>query len=159
MAPVRAPTLEKPSPWHQFTRLLNKYVVPSLYPELFTQSLCRSFSLISCMGFIKGFLSSIKFCLCRFSSLFYFHRTPFSWACRSLRNPRRFSLLVHSLVCPITHLFLDGFQPNLVQHFPHVYSTCHTIFSYKRTLECCLWKIITLQVDFCHNLGPDKSFA
>ena len=24
IAPVRAPTLEKPSPWHQFTRLLNK---------------------------------------------------------------------------------------------------------------------------------------
>ena len=24
MAPVRVPTLEKPSPWHLFTRLLNK---------------------------------------------------------------------------------------------------------------------------------------
>ena len=28
-------------------------------------------------------------------------------------NPGSF-LFVHSLVCPITHSFLDGFQPNLV---------------------------------------------
>ena len=28
------------------------------------------------------------------------------------------SLFVHSLVCPITHSFLDRFQPNLLQHFP-----------------------------------------
>ena len=65
-----------------------------------------------------------------------FHRTLFSWACGSLREPRKFSLFVHSLFCPITHSFLDGFQPNLVQHFPHVRSTCHTIFSLKKTLEC-----------------------
>ena len=24
MVPIRVPTLEKPSPWHQFTRLLSK---------------------------------------------------------------------------------------------------------------------------------------
>ena len=50
-------------------------------------------------------------------------------------NPGRFSLFVHSLVCPITHSFFYGFQPNLVQHFPHVCSTCHTVFSLKNTLE------------------------
>ena len=50
-------------------------------------------------------------------------------------NPGRFSLFVHSLVCPIAHLFLDGFQLNLVQHFPHVCSTCHTVFSLKNTFE------------------------
>ena len=50
-------------------------------------------------------------------------------------NPGIFSLFVHSLVCPITHSFLDGFQLNLVQHFPHVCSTCHTVFSLKNTLE------------------------
>ena len=27
-------------------------------------------------------------------------------------------LFVHSFVCPITHSFLNGFQPNLYQHFP-----------------------------------------
>ena len=47
-------------------------------------------------------------------------------------NPGRFSLFVHLLVCPITHSFLDGFQPNLVHHFPHVCSTCHSVFSLKK---------------------------
>ena len=51
-------------------------------------------------------------------------------------NPGRFFLFVHSLVCPITHLSLDGFQPNLVRHFLHVCSTCHTVFSLKNTFEC-----------------------
>ena len=72
-----------------------------------------------------------------FSCLFLsFSSHTFSWACGSLREPRKFSLFVHSLVCPITHSFLDGIQPNLVQHFPHVCSTCHTIVSLKKTLEC-----------------------
>ena len=69
-----------------------------------------------------------------FSCLFVtFHRTQLAGACV---NPGSFSLFVHSLVCPITHSYLDGFQPNLVQHFPHVCSTCHTVFSLKNTLEC-----------------------
>ena len=66
---------------------------------------------------------------------FHFHHTLFSWACGSLCEPRKFSLFVHSLVCPITHSFLNVFQPNLVQRFPQVCSTCHTIFSLKKTLE------------------------
>ena len=41
------------------------------------------------------------------------------------------SLFVHSLICLITHSFLHEFQPNLFQHFSHVCSTCHTIFSLK----------------------------
>ena len=69
-------------------------------------------------------------------SLFHFHRTLFSWACGRVHEPRKFSLFVHLLVCPITHSFLDGFQPNLVQHFLQVCSTCHVIFSLKKTLEC-----------------------
>ena len=64
---------------------------------------------------------------------FHFHHTLFLWACGSLREPRKFSFFVYSLVCPITHSFL---QPNLVQHFPQVCSTCHTIFILKKTLEC-----------------------
>ena len=36
-------------------------------------------------------------------------------------NRGSFYLIVHSLVCPIIHSYLDGFQPNLVQHFPHVF--------------------------------------
>ena len=48
-------------------------------------------------------------------------------------NPGSFFKLsfVHSLVCSITCSFLNGFQPNLYQHFPHVCSTCHTILSLK----------------------------
>ena len=51
-----------------------------------------------------------------------------------LQEPARtlkFSLFVHSHVCQITHSFLNRFQPNLCQHFSHVCSTCHTIFSLK----------------------------
>ena len=40
------------------------------------------------------------------SFFLHFHCIPFLWACRSLCEPRK---LVHSLVCPITHSFLDGF--------------------------------------------------
>ena len=40
-------------------------------------------------------------------------------------------LFMHSLCSLITHTFLNGFQPNLYQGFPHVSSTYHTIFSLK----------------------------
>ena len=59
---------------------------------------------------------------------------------RELTRPRKFSLFVHSLVCPITHSSLDGLQPNLVQHFPRVCSTCHAVVSLKNTFKCvCEW--------------------
>ena len=63
-------------------------------------------------------------------------------------NLRRFSVFVHPLVCPITHSFLDGFQPNLVQHFPHVSSTCHTVFSLKKTLECVCERLLHCRLIF-----------
>ena len=50
---------------------------------------------------------------------------------RLCMNPGSFSRFVHSLVCQVTHSFLNGFQPNLYQHFSHVCSTCRTIFSLK----------------------------
>ena len=68
-------------------------------------------------------------------------------------NPASFSLFVHSLVCPITHLFLDGFQLNLVQHFPQVCSTCHTIFSLKKTLECVCERLLHCRL-ISAILGP-----
>ena len=55
-----------------------------------------------------------------FYFFFHFHRTLFRGLAGAYMNPGRFSLFVHSFVCPITHSFLYGFQPNLVQHFPHV---------------------------------------
>ena len=54
-----------------------------------------------------------------FSSLFLsFSSHTFRGLAGAYVNPGSFSLFVHSLVCPITHSFLDVFQPNLVQHFP-----------------------------------------
>ena len=67
---------------------------------------------------------------------FFLSSHTFSWACGGLHELQKFSLFVHSLGCPITHSFLDGFQPNLVQHFPQVCSTCQTIFNLKKTLKC-----------------------
>ena len=65
-------------------------------------------------------------------------------------NPGRFSLFdnVHSLVCPIAHSSLDGFQPNLVQHFPHVCSTYHTVFRLKNTLECVCERLLHSRLIF-----------
>ena len=74
-------------------------------------------------------------------------------------NPGRFYLFVHSLVCPITHSSLDGFQPNLVQHFPHPSSTCHTVFSLKNTLECVCERLLHCRLIFAITWTPDKSFA
>ena len=108
-------------------------------------------------GRYKG-LPSINniFTCASFFSLFHFHRTLFLWACGSLLDPGRFSQFVYSLVCAITHSSLDGFQPNLVQHFPHVCSTCHTVFSLKNTLECvCEW-LLHCRLIFSITWTPDK---
>ena len=70
-------------------------------------------------------------------------------------NPEDF-LLVHSIVCPITHSSLDGFQPNLVQHFPHVCSTCHTVFNLKKTLECVYERLLHCRLIFAITWTPGK---
>ena len=126
---------------------------------------------------------------CRFffssSSSFHFHRTLFCGLAGAYVNPGRFSLFVHSLVypithsfldgfqpnlvqhfphvcstchtvSPITHSFLDGFQPNLVQHFPHVCSTCHTVFSLKNTLEYFFERLLHCRLIFSITWIPDK---
>ena len=71
-------------------------------------------------------------------------------------NLGRFSLFVHSLVCPITHSSLDGFQPNLVQHFPHVCSTCHTVFSLKNAFECVCERLLHCRLIFPITWTPVK---
>ena len=101
---------------------------------------------------IKNIFTHVVFFL--FLSSFIFIAHLFRGLAGAYVNPKKFSLLVHSLVCPITHSSLDGFQPNLVQHFPYVCSTCHTVFSLKKTLECVYERLFTLQVDFCYNLDP-----
>ena len=99
---------------------------------------------------INNIFTRVVFFLCFFVS---FSSHTFSWACV---NPGRFSQFVYSLVCPITHSSLDGFQPNLVQHFPHVCSNCHTVFSLKNTLECvCEW-LLHCRLIFSITWTPDK---
>ena len=137
MAPICASTLKKPSLCYPLTRLLikclhcinNHQLEGDWYPwhVFFTDTYP-----------INVLLPTIIFLhMCHFSCFFVsFLSCTFLWACESLREPQKFSLFEHSLVCAITHLLLDGFQPNLVQHFPYVCSTCHAIFSLKKTLEC-----------------------
>ena len=81
---------------------------------------------------INSLLPPITFlCVCHFFSLFLsFLLHTFLWACRSLCEPQKFfsnSIFVHSFVCAIPHLFLNGFQPNFYQHFSHV---CMPYLSY-----------------------------
>ena len=122
---VRAPMLKKPSPWHLFTRLLNKWYLQCIHYTSFLHVLYKL------LPPNKNILGARHF----FSvSLFHFHHTLFRGLAGARVNPGSIfsnSLFVHSLVCLITHSFLNGFQPNLYQHFSHVCSTCLAIFSLK----------------------------
>ena len=112
---------------HSFTKQIVLHCIHNLSPKLM-EIVFTGFW----YGCYKG-IPSMNILVCLFLS---FSSHTFLWACGSLREPQKFSLFVHSLVCPITHLFLDEFQPNLVQNFPQVCYTCHTVFSLKKTLEC-----------------------
>ena len=143
MASVRAPTLEKPSFYRQSTHLLNKINSTFIVSIIFSLRLVQIIFIGSSHGHYKGLpsMNYIFTCTSFFSSLFVclflsFSSHTFHGLARAYVNPGSFSLFVHSLVCPITHSFLDGFQPTLVQYFPQVCSTCHTIFNLKKTLEC-----------------------
>ena len=115
------------------------------------------------MAIIKGFFPSFNniftcalfFFLCFIS----FSLHTFCGLVGACVNPGSFSLFVHSLVCPITHSFLDGFQSNLVQHSPHVCPACHTAFSLKNTLECACERLLHCKFIFTITWTPDKLFA
>ena len=121
---------------HLFTKqITNTFIVCIIvYPKL-VQIVFTGFW----YGHYKGFpsINNIFMCALFFLVCFFdFHRTLFHRLAGACVNPGSIfsnSLFVHSLVCPITHSFLDGYQPNLIQHFPQVCSTCHTIFSLKKT--------------------------
>ena len=143
---------------HPFTT----HIVPSLYPQSFPSSSCRSFPPVFLFGRYKG-LPSMNNIFMRVSFFFLILLSFSSHTFRGLAgayvNPGRFSPFVHSLVCPITHSSLDGFQPNLVQHFPHPSFTCHTVFSLKNTLECLCERLLHCRLIFAITWTPDKSFA
>ena len=116
------------------TFIVSTIVSQQLVQIVFTSFLFGRYAGLSSMNnilHVRRFFSN-------YSSYFNFHHTLFHGLAGAYMyvNPGRFSLFVHSLVCPIIHSSLDRFQPNLVQHFPHVCSTCHTVFSLKNTLEC-----------------------
>ena len=113
------------APIHSFTR----QIVPSLYQQSSTCFL-RSIILLFCRRPINSLLPSITFLRVHsfffvYILYFHFHRTHFC----GLAGAPKVSLFVHSFVCAITHLFLNGFQPNFYQHFSHVCPTCHIIFN------------------------------
>ena len=99
----------------------------------------------------KNILGTHRFFL---STLFHFHCTLFRGLVGACVNPGSISHFVHSFVCPITHSFLDEFQPNLFQHFPHVCSTCHTVFSLKKTLECICERLLHCRLIFSITWTP-----
>ena len=137
-----------------------KQIVPSLYQESLTSASKQCVLLVPLVWLINHFLTLKTFL--RMHSFFlvsfflHFHPTSFRGLAGAYLNPGRFSLLVHSLVCPITHSSLDGFQPNLVQHFSHVCSTCHTIFSLQKTLECVYERLLHCRLIFAITWTPDK---
>ena len=132
------------------TFIVSTITSQQLVQIIFTSFLFGRYKELPSMNNIFACMSFFFLFVCFISS------HTFSWACGSLCEPRSFSLFVHSLVCPITHSSLDGFQPNLVQHFPHVCSTCHTVFSLKNTPECVCERLLHCRLIFSITLTPGK---
>ena len=157
MVPVRVPTLVKPSPWHKFTHLSNKYVLIVPFYLKLVQIISHADHFHWYMSLIcKGLPSMANIFTCTsffFVSLSYFHCTHFRGLVGAYMNAGSFPV---SLVCPITHSFLNRFQPNLVQHFPHVCSICHTVFSLKKALECVCESFLHCRLTFAINKPKAK---
>ena len=120
----------------QSNQLITRELVSSLFPWTISWSWSKSVSpvlwyiLIKLPSSPQKFLRGSRFFF-YFLTFFHFHRTLFV----GLRDPGDFNFqnthFVHSLVCLIIHSFLDGFQPNLHQHFSYVCSTSQRGFSLK----------------------------
>ena len=121
MAPIRAPTLENHPPGtHSLVYKTNSTFIVSTIINL-------RFFVIDHTAFlqapyklppsIKNILHARRFFLI---ILLSFSSHTF---CGSLCKPRKFfsnSLFVHSLVCAITHLFLNGFYSALLPCIPYL---------------------------------------
>ena len=104
----------------------------------------------------------MKFIKIIFTTYLYTPYKPFYctflWACRSLCEPQKYfsnSLLVHLLVCQITHSFLNGFQPNLYQHFSHICSTCY-VYYFKHMRMYMRRAVDIVAINYC---TPDIRFT
>ena len=121
----------KPSPWHLFTRLLNKYSTFNVSRIVDSKSFDIHYLSFPHVPYKhlppnKSILGTHRFSL----FLLSFSLHTFLWACGSSCEPRKYFSIIF-LCSLITHSFLNGFQPNLYQHFSHVCSTCLAIFSMK----------------------------
>ena len=121
MAPFVRPR-SKNHPLGTYSLVYTKQIVPSMYQELLSWS--RLISITQVFRTRPYKLPSIKNIL---GARHYFSYIFFRALVGACVNPRNFSLFVHSLVCQITHSFLNGFQSNLYQHFSHA---CMLYLSY-----------------------------
>ena len=160
MTPVRAPTLKKPSTWHQFTRLLNKWYIHCVqnhWPELVQIVFaCFSYAPYSGLPSINNiFMCASFFLVCFFVS---FSSHTFSWACGSLHEPQKFfsfcAFMITCLSNNSTHFVTDLISAKLVSAL----LPCMLYLSYYFQPEVNTWmylrKAITLEADNCHNLDP-----
>ena len=100
-----------------------------------------------------------KYFRCPLFFFFYFllfSSHTFLWACGSSCEPRKCSFFVHSLVCQITHSFVNGFQPNLYQHLSHVCSNLLYYFQPEVSTGMYLRRVITLQLIVAITWTPGK---
>ena len=113
------------APIYLFTKQIRSTFIVSIIVYL------KLVEFVFCMCLIKCLLATITFLhACHFFVFVVSFYHTLMWACRSLCESQKF-FFNHSLVWPITHSFLNRFQPNLYQDFSYVCSTCHTIFSLK----------------------------
>ena len=113
---------------HPFT----KQIIPSLYQESSTNISWRSISPVPLVRLINHFQTFLRASFFLLLSSFSSH--TFSWACGSLREPRKYFFKYSFYAFTLSSnnsLISYGFQPNLYQGFSHVCSTYHTIFSLK----------------------------
>ena len=90
-----------------------------------------------------------------FSCFFlHFHRTPFSWACGSLREPRKIFSFSTFTCLSNNSLISWWILAKLGSALPPCMLYLSYCFQPTENTWMCLWKVITLQVDFFHNLDP-----
>ena len=136
MAPVHVPTLEKPA------FIVSIIISLKLVQIVFTDILYGRYknlpsfnNIFKCMSFFLCFIS--------------LH--TFLWACRSCVNPGSFSLL-----CIHLSVISWWISAKLDSALPLCYCMLYLSYCFqpKEHTWMCVWKVITLQVYFCHNLDP-----
>ena len=109
--------------------------IPSLYPQSFPSSSCRSLPPV-------------------FSWIIFLRTRRFFLVC--LREPRKF-FLEFSLTCLSNYSLISSWiSAKLGSALPQCMLYLSYCFQPKEHTWMCLWKVITLQVDFFYNLDPQQ---